>query len=245
MKKESNILARFFTSGFNIYSGSVFGYNFKKEIIIFLSIIFLTICIRIMPLSVNIESENIPANLNIEDVNFVDRGFIFPYNKTLDNIKYILLAVALILPIISPLSVNIKSKSNWLTYGIMYSQAFILAVGARALKSVFYRYRPYMYFEEILIYDELICNNSFPSGTAIMAFLPAIFLSVTFSLEHPKSAWRIPIIIATFSLAIGIAVTRIISGTHFLTDLLFGAVMAIFIGWLIPIIHKRNKIDEK
>jgi len=133
-----------------LHSDSVFEYNFKKEIIIYLSIIIFFICIRIIPFSIYIEFENIPANLNIENVNFLDRGLIFPYNKTLDNIKYILLAVALILPIISPFSFNSKNKKTWLTYGVMYSQAFLLTVGARALKSVFYRYRPYMYFDEIL-----------------------------------------------------------------------------------------------
>ena len=245
MKKTSNIFVHFLTMGFDLPSGSAFGYKLKKDIIIFLFIFFIIICIRIFPFSINIESKNMPANLNIEDVNILDRGLIFPYNKILDNIKYILLAVALVLPIISPLSVKTKSKKKWLAYGLMYSQAFILTVGVRALKSVFYRYRPYMYFEEILTYEELICNNSFPSGTALMAFLPAVFLSVTFSVEHPKSFWRIPIIFGSFVLAIIIAITRIISGTHFLTDLLFGAAVASFIGWLIPVLHKRTKIDEK
>ncbi|MCL2294417.1 MAG: phosphatase PAP2 family protein [Spirochaetes bacterium] len=241
MKEKENILIRFFTTGFNLPPESVFRYNFKKDIIVFLFIFILIICIRIIPFSINIESENIPADLNRDDVNIFDRGLMFPYNETLDKIKYILVAIALILPVISPLSINIRNKGNWLTYGVMYSQAFILNTGVRGLKNVFDRYRPYLYFDEILAYSEFICNRSFPSGTALMAFFPAAFLSVTFSLENPSSTWKLPIIIGTFTLAIGIAVTRILSGTHFLTDVLVGAVIGAFFGWLIPMLHKRTK----
>ena len=228
------------TTGFNIHSDSVFRYGFKKDILIgaFLIIVLISI------LFTRGELGNIPTYLNRNDVNAFDRWLMFPYNMLLDNIKFILLALILALPIISPLSRKIRSKTTMLTYGIMYGQAFIFTFGIRAiLKNMIDRYRPYMYFDcfpTVFDFHSSDFHRSFPSGTAALAFLPATFLSVTFSAEFPNSPWKMPIIVGSHILAAGIGATRIFNGTHFLTDVLVGAVIGIFFGWLIPTLHKRE-----
>jgi membrane-associated phospholipid phosphatase len=72
-----------------------------------------------------------------------------------------------------------------------------------------------------------------------MAFLPATFLSVTFSREFPDSSWRIPVIVGSHLLAATVGVIRITPGYHFLTDVLAGAAIGSFFGWLIPTLHRR------
>ena len=92
-----------------------------------------------------------------------------------------------------------------------------------------------MYFECFPAASDF--HRSFPSGTAALAFLPAAFISVTFSTEFPKSPWKIPVIVGLYAMAAGIGATRIFNGTHFLTDVLAGAAIGIFFGWLIPTFH--------
>ena len=213
---------------------SAFRYSLKKEMVIGVLLIGMFIIMRFM----NREAGIIPDNLNRSDVNAFDRWLMFPHNRLLDNIKFLFLAVALAFPIISPLAKSIRSKGTWLTYGIMYAQAFLFTSGIRTiLKNAIYRYRPYMYFDGFPAASDF--HRSFPSGTAALAFLPAAFISVTFSAEFPSSPWRIPVVVGSYVMAVGIGATRIFNGTHFLTDVLAGAAIGIFFGWLIPTLHKR------
>jgi len=216
------------------HSESIFRYNLKKELLIGAFLIGMFIILFFM----NSEPGSIPAYLNRNDVNAFDRWLMFPHNLMLDNIKYLFLAVALVSPIIVPLAKKIRSKGTWLTYGIMYSQAFIFTLGIRGiLKTAIYRYRPYMYFDVTAVARDF--HRSFPSGTAVLAFLPATFLSITFSAEFPNSRWKTPVVVVAHTLATAIGATRIFNGTHFLTDVLAGATIGIFLGWLIPTLHKN------
>lgn len=70
--------------------------------------------------------------------------------------------------------------------------------------------------------------------------MPATFLSVTFSAEHPDSQFRIPIIIGSYSIAVTVGVLSILSGNHFLTDVLVGAAIGSFYGWVMPTLHRRT-----
>ncbi|MDR0382654.1 MAG: phosphatase PAP2 family protein, partial [Spirochaetaceae bacterium] len=45
-------------------------------------------------------------------------------------------------------------------------------------------------------------------------------------------------IFGAYTLATGIASMRIISGSHFLTDVLTGTAIGSFYGWIIPFLHK-------
>jgi membrane-associated phospholipid phosphatase len=82
--------------------------------------------------------------------------------------------------------------------------------------------------------------NSFPSGSTAYVFLGATFLSVTFSQEYPESKWKLPVKIGSYTLATGIASMRIISGSHFLSDVLTGTAIGSFYGWIIPFLHKKQ-----
>jgi len=234
-------------NGFNLRSESIFAYSLKKDI----SIGALIVGTFLVYFLINNTPASIPTNLNINDVNALDRWLIFPYNEWLDRIKFIFLAVLLVLPIISPLVINMRSKGTllkyggtWLTYGVMYAQALLFATGARGiLKSMILRYRPYMYFDGMEAMRDF--DRSFPSGTAISAFLPATFFSVTFAAEFPNSRWKIPVIVGSHIFAAVAGGIRIYNGTHFLTDVLAGAAIGSFLGWLIPMLHKKTKTHKE
>ena len=239
MKKFFIIFCLFLIS-FSAYSESVFTYNLKNDIILGT----LSLGVFVSPIFVNNQPGNIPTGLTKDDVNIFDRTLMFSYNKSLDKISDYGVYAFLTLPVIS-LAGQIKDVNAWLTYGIMYTEAFLLTYGTKdLLKNAIIRYRPYVYSDGIPVGLEDDYHNSFPSGSTSLAFLSAGFLTSTFSAEYPDSKWKLPVVIGSYAVATGIAACRIVSGSHFLTDVLAGAAIGSLYGWVIPLIHKRQENDN-
>jgi undecaprenyl-diphosphatase len=215
-------------------------YDIKED----LSIGILALGLFITPFCVKNDPEQIPAPLSKNEVNGFDRSLMFSYNKPLDIFSDYAPYVLALLPIISIIP-NIQHTNTLLTYGIMYGESLLLTYGTVfSLKNVIIRYRPYMYADGVPAGKEKDYYNSFPSGAISFAFLSATFLSITFSREFPESKWKLPIIIGSYTLATGIGSMRILSGSHFLTDVFVGAVLSSLYGWLIPRLHIK-KDNEK
>jgi membrane-associated phospholipid phosphatase len=218
------------------FSQTVYTYDIKKDI----TVGSLSMGLALTPFFVNNEPGQIPLSLETNDVNAFDRSFMFSYNRPLDIISDYGVYGILILPAISVIG-NLTDKDRLLTYGIMNIEAFLLTFGTiNLLKSAIIRYRPYMYADGIPDGKEDDYYNSFPSGSAAYAFLGATFLSTTFSREYPESKWKLPVIIGSYTLAAGIASMRILSGSHFFSDVLIGAAIGSLYGWLIPALHIKN-----
>ena len=240
--KRHIIILLFFIVGFNSYSESVFTYDIKKDIII--SAISIGVYYGHNLINNRVRQSNY---LNRNDVNIIDRRLMFPFNESFDNVRNYLSPILFILPVITPLAIgglDIRKRQNfdiWLTYGIMYAQGLLLAKGTRRfLGRATVRDEPRHYFS-----NTIGGSRSFPSGTAAYAFMPATFLSVTFSAEFPESPWRIPVIVGSHTLASIVGASRILSGGHFLTDVLAGAALGSFYGWLIPTLHKRTHAENR
>jgi len=236
--KKLVFLLCFLVTGFKLYSESVFSLNLKEDIII--STLALTVFST--PFFIH-EERIIPDNLNINDVNAFDRRLMFPHNETFENISEIIVRGIIIAPIITVLAGEMrKNFDTWMTYGVMYLQVLALTHGtSNIIKRTVERYRPYLYFGDI---RSDIFQRSFPSGTTAHSFAAATFFSVTFSSEYPDSVWRFPVIIGSYSLVSLVGVSRILSGNHFLSDVLVGAAIGSFFGWIIPALHKRNNNEN-
>ena len=241
--KRLMYLICFFAIGFNLYSESVFTYDLKKDI----PLVAVSAAVFLSPFIIDVKPGNLPSNLDRNDVNVFDRRFMFSDGSILETIasgqKYSLLA----LPIITPLAVagwDIRNDFNtWLTYGIMYAQAVALTHGTvNIIKNSVERYRPRVYFSD---HPSANDNSSFPSGSTAMAFMGATFLNCTFSAEYPDSPWKIPIIVGSNTLAVSVGISRITSGKHFLTDVLAGAALGSFYGWLMPTLHRRTNHENR
>jgi len=192
------------------------------------------------PFFVENTPSQIPDSFNKNDINGFDRPLMFSFNKTLDMISDYGVYGMLLLPIVSVIG-NANDINTWLTYGIMYSEAFLFTFGTKdLLKNAIIRYRPYMYDGGVPAGQENDYYNSFPSGSTSLAFLSATFLSTTFLQEYPDSKWKLPVIIGSYSLAASVSAMRITSGAHFITDVLAGAAIGSFYGWIIPFLHKNN-----
>jgi len=242
------LLICFFTAGLNLYSESVFTYGLIKDI----AISALSIGVVGGSYLVPGERNAIPNELNKNDVNFIDRGLMFPENETLHYFRDAVRNGIPVLTIITPLAVwglggwgfERKDFDTWLTYGIMYTQAFALTFGTvEILKKTVDRYRPRSYFGNSV--GSMTSNDCFPSDTTAMSFLASTLFSVTFAAEFPDSFWKIPAIVGSQTLAAGIGVIGVISGMHFLTDVLAAAAIGSFYGWVIPVLHRRLNTENR
>ena len=225
---------------FYAYSESVFTYDIKKDMVLGT----LSLGLFASPFFIDNIPENVPTGLVKQDVNAFDRNLMFSYHKPLDVVSDYGVYALLALPVLS-LTGNYTEKEAWLTYGIMYAEAFLLTFGTKdLLKNAIVRYRPYVYDGGIPAGQENDYYNSFPSGSTALAFLSAGFLSATFSAEYPYSPRKIPIIAGAYTLSTGVASLRIVSGAHFLTDVITGAAIGSLYGWIIPLLHKKQSNSD-
>jgi undecaprenyl-diphosphatase len=177
-------------------------------------------------------------------VNGFDRWSAQKYSKSVD----ITSDAFMYLSVLTPLSLLATEKSEYLTWSIMYFEAATLAYGVKdLLKYAVYKERPYMYFDgkpqkEI---DENNYYCSFPSGHTTLAFLGATFTSYTFSKYFPESKFKVPVVIGSYTLATLSGTLRILSGSHFFSDVLVGAAIGSAIGITVPLLHEFNSIINK
>ena len=215
---------------------SVFSLDLKTDI----ALSALAIGISVSSLLIETEPSRIPNSLNRSDVNAFDRALMVTrQNAAIKRVSDVTVAGLGLLPVLSFLD-NLNANTV-LTYGVMYSQAMLLAYGSRMLlKNNVTRFRPYLHDGRELRSDHR--TDSFPSGHTCAAFLSATFFSTTFSLEHPDSRWRWPVIIGSHILAASVGAMRMMAGMHFLSDVLVGAAMGSLYGWLIPYLHRNRNV---
>jgi len=242
----------FFALGFNLYAEpayvlnraeSVFALDLRKDIIISA----LSVGVFLSPRLVT--GGRMYPNQNISDINVIDRRLMFDRNRAVDIASITLTSWMGALPIIVPIALvewrDLRSDfCIWFTYGVMYAQALGFTRGTRSIIGrLIGRPRPHYYFDDTI--ERPFRGNGFPSGTTALAFMPATFLSMTFAAEFSGSRWKIPVIVGSHTLAATVGVGRIISGRHFLTDVLAGAAVGSFFGWLIPTLHRRPGNDDE
>jgi len=223
-----------------LFSESVYSLDLKTEVVI------LTVAAGMfVPVFLIDADPSDPGNINSkDDINFLDRQFMYPYNKTLDTISTIGVGTAIALPLFSVFK-NVKDLNFLGTYGVMYIEALLLTTATKDIfKLAVARNRPYTYEEDIPAGKNDDYYKSFLSGHTSYAFMGATFLATTFSKEYPDSEWKIPLIVSGYSIAATVGALRIASGNHFVTDVLAGAVMGSFYGWFIPHLHYKSKNNE-
>ncbi len=219
------------------FSDSVFKLDLTKDIIIGSAALGLTIPSLILSPSPGTHTPE-------DDINALDRRFMYDWNKPLDTASTVIGIGMLVLPAISVID-NIKDFKVLGTYGVMYAEAFLLTLSTKELlKDLIPRDRPYTYFGPIPSGEGDDYYKSFPSGHTSYAFLGAGFLSATFLLEYPDSKWKIPVVAGSYTLAAAVGLMRIFSGSHFVTDVLAGAAIGSLYGWGIPLLHWERKKDD-
>lgn len=182
--------------------------------------------------------------LDLSCVNPVDKWAAQPYSKELNFTGTVTEAIAML----SPAVLVLTNKTEWGVIGVMYVESFLWANGLKELtKNLVHRARPYMYFDNPPM-DKIKDGDyirSFPSGHTTIAFNGAVFTSYVFAKYFPESKLKVPVIAGSLAFATVTAVQRVLSGNHFITDVVAGAVLGSISGFLVPFLHTIPVENEK
>ena len=237
--KRCFVLLCLIASSFNCFAESVYTLDPAKDLIIGSASLGLSVSSFFVSRSAdNASKDNFP--LSKGGVNSFDCGLMYKYNKPLDLAGDFILYGLMAMPVAS-LAGNLYNGNAWATYGVMYAESALLVFGTcEILKNSMLRYRPYCYFGDVPSGKGSDYYKSFPSRHTAFAFMSAGFLTSTFFTEYPDSPWKIPLSAASYSLAAGVGISRVFSGSHFISDVLAGAALGSVYGYLIPLLHLRK-----
>ena len=179
------------------------------------------------------------------DLNFLDKCAVFEYNATLDKIST-LSTVALLMAPCALVFTDVDGGALF-TYGLMYAETVAMTYGLKELcKNLVIRERPYLYFDGYPT-EELSNGDycrSFLSGHTALAFASATYLTTVLSTDYKSSGFRVPVIAASYAVATAIATTRVLSGNHYITDVLAGALLGSLCGVAVPLLHTLGNSRE-
>lgn len=183
--------------------------------------------------------------LHYENIPAFDRWSALPYNDTIDRVSDFFSIGLLATPAL--LSIN-RDFPEIITLGIMYTEALLTTWSLKSLsKALITRHRPYNYFENPSehFFDEESADSFFSSQTA-MSFTSAAFISTVFSSYSENTLAEIIVSSSAFAAATAVGAMRLLSGSHFASDVLVGAAVGTLSGFLIPALHKnleRNSLE--
>jgi membrane-associated phospholipid phosphatase len=180
------------------------------------------------------------GTVDIATVNALDRLAVFGYSHALDVTSDVFQYATAAIPVTFAFLCPIDQAA---TIGVVYLEALSWAFAAKNLLKVLVpRYRPYLY-------EPLPggtgpspheSTDSFPSGHATIAFTAAAFSLYTFQTYFPRSPYLLPVGLAGYGLAALTATFRVVSGMHFLTDVLAGALLGTAVGYVVPLLHRTG-----
>jgi membrane-associated phospholipid phosphatase len=185
-------------------------------------------------------------NLSRNDVNSFDRFATYNWSPTASDISDVLLVTQSLSPLVLLSSKQIRN--DYKTFLIMNAELYLLYYGTTHItKSLTGRIRPYLYNEKVTLKEKMESESklSFFSGHAALSFASAVFLSTIYSRYYPDSKWKTAVWGSTLLMASATASLRVISGMHFLSDVLIGAAVGSLIGYLVPLIHEINEVKSK
>ncbi len=186
-------------------------------------------------------TENEIKNLSRENINSFDRFATYNWSPTASDISDVLLVSQMVSPLFLFSSEQIRN--DYKTFLVMNLELYLLYYGTTHItKSLAGRFRPYMYNENVPLDFKMDFESrlSFFSGHAALSFASAVFLSTVYSKYYQDSNWKVVIWGSSLFLASVTAYLRVISGMHFLSDVLAGAVVGSLLGYLIPLIHEKD-----
>ncbi len=181
-----------------------------------------------------------PADLGIADINTVngfDRLAVFSYSHGLDVASDIALYTMLAVPAVMAAFAGTDGAVSML---IPYLECIAYADFTKnLLKYLLPRQRPWLYMagEPGSNPSKWETNDSFPSGHTTLSFAAAVFGLFAFAEYFPNSPYLYLFAAGDLGLATATATLRVVSGMHFLTDVIAGAALGAAFGSLLPLIH--------
>ncbi|MGB5288262.1 MAG: phosphatase PAP2 family protein [Ignavibacteriaceae bacterium] len=182
--------------------------------------------------------------LNPNDVNSFDRSFIGPLSE--DRLGDVLLYGSYLLPL-TFLAVD-DTRKDFGDLALMYGEVLLLNASITGIvKGLSSRTRPYVYNEQSSLEEKtnIDARLSFYSGhtsnTASISFFTAKVFSEYITNKTTKIfIWSTAVLIPAVT-----GFSRINTYWHFPTDVIVGYIVGAAIGYLIPLIHKRENDESE
>jgi membrane-associated phospholipid phosphatase len=188
-----------------------------------------------------------PLTLNRDHVPFFDRAALDMLSDTAGKWSDRTRDVCLALPLLAAASTlhdrSHESGGEMVTVLAMYIESNFLIYALTSLaKGTFHRSRPYAYNTELTVdvRREQNASLSFWSGHAASAFNGTVFACTVFQSYHPDSPLVKPVWALGLTAAMTTGFLRIRAGQHFPSDVLAGAAVGSFTGWLVPRLHRNE-----
>lgn len=167
---------------------------------------------------------------------------MFNFNSDIKLASDITVYTSLALPILYSLVSEMDNKEI-LNYNLKYAQLQLLNAGINLwTKNLVTRYRPYVYDSELEISKRQSTDgrNSFYSGHTTMAFASAVFLAYSIENSNFTRLTKNLVWTGSLTLASSTGILRMMSGQHYFTDVLLGAVVGSSLAIIIFESYKQN-----
>ncbi len=184
------------------------------------------------------------AGLKQSDVNWFDRSACSFYSHSISDISDVSVIVVAAAPAL--LFMGKEARNDFFTISGMYAETMAFVYGLPSIvKGSVSRYRPYVYNDEAPIGEKLDpeARKSFFSGHTMTAFASAVFLSTVYSDYYPDSKSKGWVWGGSLVAAAAVGFSRYISGNHYPTDIITGALVGSAVGYLIPYLHRTTKTE--
>jgi hypothetical protein len=186
-------------------------------------------------MSTKIVTPSCPCNR--EDLNFFDRGSVGNHSPVFATIGDVTVALAVAAPLVVAL-IDVRPMKTLIEDLTVYTEAMALNGGLMALaKFTVQRPTPKTYAGDPALIDKPGGYLSFYSGHTSYAFAALSFGAVTAGIRHGQHLlpW-----VTTVAVGTGVAVSMVLGGAHFPTDVAMGALAGTVVGVTVPLLHRRG-----
>jgi membrane-associated phospholipid phosphatase len=181
------------------------------------------------------------ATLDPATINWFDRAATRRWSPSAAKASDIMLYATTAAPLTLILTDQGRREPG--TMGVMYFETYALQGALTFLaKNLFSRTRPYVYNDDpdipLSVKMKKTSRRSFYSGHTSSAFASMVFLASVFEKLYPDSDARGWVWGGCLTAAATTGYLRYAAGRHYPSDILVGAVMGSFIGYLVPSLHE-------
>jgi membrane-associated phospholipid phosphatase len=181
------------------------------------------------------------AQFDPATINWFDRSATGRWSPQAAKASDILVYTTMAAPVFLALTDQGSREAG--TLGVMYLETLLLQGGLTFVtKNLFARTRPYVYNDDpdipLSLKMEKTSRRSFYSGHTSSAFASMVFLASVFERLYPNSSARGWVWGGCMAAAATTGYLRYAAGRHYPTDILVGAAMGAFVGYIVPSLHE-------
>jgi len=180
--------------------------------------------------------------LDEKKIPFPDNLYYQNYNKMISDISDYFLGFNIALPLITNFNSFKENNSLYIIYLENLLSTFALT---SLVKTTFKRARPFNYSKNDFKDSQKDDFYSFFSGHTSLAFSSAVFNCIIFSKLNANYEYKNLVWILSLTNSSITAFLRVLAGKHFISDVIFGAIIGSSVAYLITEIHYLDhKKDE-